>query len=285
VPAASVRPLEPRDVDAVHDVMTAAFQDLNVRMNEPPEPEGPIAGSRVRVGRCLATDPGGAWVAERDGEVVGCALAILREGVWGLSLLVVRPDAQSSGAGRELLARSWEYGRDARGWIVLASRDPRALRSYSRLGLALHPAVAARGRVDGIAAPPEVRVGGRDDLPLTEAVDRAVRGAAHGEDLLSLTQLGGELLVLPERGYVVVRDGSIRTLAALDDDAAATLLRAALARAGDHEASVEWITSGQNWAIAPCLDAGLEIRVDVGGVFLAGDVGPFRPYLPGGAYL
>ena len=70
----------------------------------------------------------------------------MREGVWGLSLLVVRPDAQSSGVGRELLDRAYEYGDGARGWIVLASRDARALRSYARLGLALHPAVAARGR-------------------------------------------------------------------------------------------------------------------------------------------
>jgi GNAT superfamily N-acetyltransferase len=284
MPSAAVRPLEPRDIDAVHNVMTAAFGDLSRRMGEPPEPEGPIGVSRVRIGRCLATDPGGAWVAEQGGEVVGSALAIVREGVWGLSLLVVRPDAQSDGAGRELLARSWEYGAGARGWIVLASRDPRALRSYARLGLELHPAIAARGRAR-IAAPPDVRPGDADDLPLTEAVDRAVRGAAHGGDVLALMEVGGQLLVLPERGYVVVRNGGVRQLAALDEVSAATLLRAALASAGPDEASVEWITSAQNWAIAPCLEAGLELRNDVGAVFVGGDVGPFTPYLPSGAYL
>jgi GNAT superfamily N-acetyltransferase len=283
VPPAPVRPLEPRDIDAVHHVMTTAFQDLNVRMGEPPEPEGPIEHTRLRVNHCLATDPGGSWVAERGGEIVGCALAIMREGVWGLSLLIVRPDAQSDGVGRELLARSWEYGRDARGWIVLASRDPRALRSYARLGLTLHPAVAARGRPRA-AAPPEVRPGSAADLPLTERVDRAVRGAAHGADVMALVGVAGELLVLPDRGYVIVRGGTVRLLAALDEEAAALLLRAALARAGA-EAAVEWITAAQHWAIAPCLDAGLELRNDVGGVFLAGDVGPFAPYLPSGAYL
>ena len=264
--------------------MTAAFQDLNRRMGEPPEPEGPIAHTRIRVSRCLATDPAGSWVAERGGEVVGCALAIVREGVWGLSLLIVRPDAQSDGVGRELLARSWEYGRDARGWIVLASRDPRALRSYAGLGLALHPAVAARGRPRA-ESPPEVRPGTAADLPLTETVDRAVRGAAHGEDIRALLDVAGELLVLPERGYVVVRSGTVRQLAALDEEAAALLLRAALARAAGGDASVEWITAAQNWAIGPCLEAGLELRNDVGGVFLGGDVGPFAPYLPSGAYL
>jgi predicted N-acetyltransferase YhbS len=285
VPNPSVRPLEPRDIEAVHHVTLAAFADLQRRFGEPPEPAGHLSATRVRVGRLHAADPGGAWVAERDGEVVGCSLGIVREGVWGLSLLVVQPDAQSGGVGRELLARAWEYGNGARGRIVLASRDTRALRSYARLGLDLHPAIAARGRPRGVATPPEVRPGTPDDLPLTADVDRAVRGAAHGEDLLALVQTGGDFLVLPERGYAVVRDGAVRQLAARDEGSAATLLRACLAAAGPSQASVEWITGHQNWAIAPCLDAGLELKMDVGAVFLGGDVGPFSPYVPSGAYL
>jgi GNAT superfamily N-acetyltransferase len=276
--------MEPHDIDAAYYVSIAAFDDLNRRMGGPEEAPGSIAAARVRLGRCLTTDPGGAWVAERDGEVVGCALAIVRDGLWGLSLLVVRPDAQSSGAGRELLGRAFAYGSGARGRIVLASRDVRALRSYSRLGLHLHPAIAARGRAR-VAAPPEVRPGTVDDLPLTAAVDHAVRGAAHGEDILALVDAGCRFLVLPERGYALLRDGDVRLLAALDETAAATLLRACLAAADGRDASVEWITSAQGWAIAPCLDAGLELRADGGAVFLAGDVGPFAPYLPSGAFL
>ena len=76
----------------------------------------------------------------------------------------------------------------------------------------------------------------------------------------------------------------VRLLAATDEAAAVTLLHACLAAAGSGEASVEWITSAQGWAVAPCLDAGLELRLD-GAVFLDGDVGPFAPYLPSGAYL
>jgi GNAT superfamily N-acetyltransferase len=186
VPGPSVRPLEAADIDAVHQVTVAAFEDLNRRFNEPPEPPGPIAASRIRLGRLLATDPGGAWVAEQNGSVVGCSLAIVRDGVWGLSLLVVSPGAQSTGVGRELLSRAWEHGRDARGWIILASRDARALRSYARLGLRVHPALAARGRPRRVTAPPDVRSGTLEDLPLTVVVDRAVRGAAHGEDLVAL---------------------------------------------------------------------------------------------------
>ena len=286
MPDPSVRPLEAGDVDAVHEISVEAFQDLNRRFGEPPEPAGPLAATRVRLGHLLSTDPGGAWVAERGGRVVGCSLAVLREGLWGLSLLVVSPGAQSGGVGRELLARAREYGDAARGWIVLASRDPRALRSYARLGLHMHPALAARGRPRRATPPPEVRPGTLADLPLTVEVDRAVRGAAHGDDIAALLESGGDLLVLPERGYAVVRDGAIvRVLAARDEEGAATLLRACLAGAGGREASVEWITSAQGWAVEPCLEAGLELRMDVGAVFLAGDVGPFAPYLPSGAYL
>jgi hypothetical protein len=49
-------------------------------------------------------------------------------------------------------------------------------------------------------------------------------------------------------------------------------------------AEVEWLTSRRQWAIAVAVDARLEL--DQGGaVFVRGDVGAFRPYLPGGAYL
>jgi hypothetical protein len=235
----------------------------------------------------LASDPGGAWVAERGGRIVGCALGIVREGVWGLSLLVVDPRLQSAGAGRELLARARAHGNGARGFVILSSRDTRALRAYARLGLELHPAISARGRPRPVATPPEVRPGSLADQPLFDAVDRAVRGAAHGADVEALLTPGGRLLVVPERGYAVVRDGTVRLLAARDEVAAAVLLRAvfaAAARAG-FDAAVEWITGAQPWAIGPCLEAGLDLRFDIGAVFVGGDVGPFAPYLPSGPYL
>jgi GNAT superfamily N-acetyltransferase len=280
-----VRPMEPADAEAVYAISLAAFADLDVRLGLPPEPPSPGSGAALRVGRIQRTDPGGAWVAERDGEVVGGALAIVRDGIWGLSLLVVRPDAQSSGIGRELLARAHEYANGARGRIVLASRDPRALRAYARLGLEVHPALEARGRARVPSPPAEVRPGSADDLPLTEAVDRAVRGAPHGEDILALIAAGGRMLVLPERGYAVLRGAELRLLAAFDEESAATLLRGCLAAADGGESSLGFITSAQQWAVAPCVEAGLELRSEGGAVFLGGDVGPFAPYLPSGAYL
>jgi hypothetical protein len=65
--------------------------------------------------------------------------------------------------------------------------------------------------------------------------------------------------------------------------AGADLLRAYVA-AARRDVIVEFITSAQQWAVAPCIEAGLELQPG-GAVFLGGDVGPFAPYLPSGAYL
>ena len=58
-----------------------------------------------------------------------------------------------------------------------------------------------------------------------------------------------------------------------------------LARAGDRAIGVNWITGRQQWAVEVCVEARLELRTDSGALFLGGDVGPFQPYLPSGAYL
>jgi GNAT superfamily N-acetyltransferase len=276
------------DLRPAFDLQVRSFVDLDRRRgseDDGPLPDPDIAVIRFR--RLFEADPGGAWVAERDGALAGVALALVREGLWGLSLLVVDPSAQGEGAGRELLARAWAYGDGARGHVILSSSDPRAIRAYALLGLEMHPAVAAKGIPIGMKQPAGIREGGPADLPFTEAVDRAVRGAAHGGDVLAMLEAGHEMLVAPERGYTMLRGGELRMLAACDEDAARDLLRAALARVQERgaKADVQFITARQQWAVAVCLEARLELEPDCGCVFTGGDVGPFSPYLPSGAYL
>jgi GNAT superfamily N-acetyltransferase len=282
------RPMRDEDIPAVHGVMLAAFGDLERRLGEEYEGAQPqLAQTTIRFRRTLATDPGGSWVAERDGRVAGTAVGILRDGVWGLSMFIVDPAAQGAGMGRELLARALEYGAAARGRIILASRDRRAIGAYARLGLDLHPSVMASGRPHGVEAPADVRDGGPADLAMTVAIDLAVRGAAHGEDLLAMLAGGSRLLVLPERAYAVALGGQVRLLAATDEAAASAVLRAVLARAqaAGEKAMVEWITARQGWAVRTCLEAGLELSTNAGPLFTGGELGPLTPYLPNGAYL
>jgi GNAT superfamily N-acetyltransferase len=280
-----IRPMERSDVHRVDAVSSAAFADLNDRVGAYPGPSSDPSASAVRVGHLLATDPGGAWVAEgEDGALCGVALALVREGVWGLSLLVVLPDVQSQGVGRELLARAWAYGEGrAHGFVILASRDQRALRSYVRLGLDLHPALNAAGRPRGVSAPAGVRPWQEGDRAWADEVGRAVRGGAHGDDIGALLAAGATASVLPERGYAVSKGGAVRLLAAADEEAARTLLQAQLAAAADG-IFVDWLTSAQQWAIRACIDAGLALDIS-GAVLTGGELGPMRPYLPSGAYL
>jgi len=283
----ALRPMGPGDALAVHELAERTFADLGDRMHEPVPPPRPPGPALVRHEHQLARDPDGAWVADAGGEVVGAALAIERDGLWGLSLLVVDPRHQSGGLGRALLARALEYGGGGRrGGIILASPDPRALRAYARAGFTPQPSLTAHGSPSGTAAPPAVREGGLEDLGLTERVDHVVRGVAHGDDVVALLRGGSRLLVVPGRGYATVgADGGVRLLAALDDEAAADLLRAALASVPAGEATrVDWLTAAQGWAIGPVLDARLELRGG-GAVFVRGEVGVLRPYLPSGAYL
>jgi GNAT superfamily N-acetyltransferase len=278
------RPLREDDVPAAHEVSLAAFEDYARRRGDevPPRPDPRHAHIRLR--RFLIADPDGAWVAEEpDGTLSGVGLALLRAGLWGLSLLVVDPARQSDGIGRELLARTLAYGEQARGAIILASSDPRALRAYTRAGFTMHPTAAAQGRPRGVEPAPEVRPFVPCDHAMAADVDRAVRGAPHGEDLDVLATQGCRLLAFPDRGYAVLRGGEVKLIAAHDEEAAAALLRTALAQA-EGTAVVEWLTGRQQWATDVVVSAGLALE-PAGAVFVRGDVGRLRPYLPSGAYL
>jgi GNAT superfamily N-acetyltransferase len=282
----ALRPMRDDDVAVAHDVMLAAFGELEPPSGEePPPPPGDLSGPHERFRHLLRTDPEGAWVAvDEDDRPIGAALALVRDGVWGLSLLVVRPDAQSAGAGGALLRASLAHGDGARGGIVLASSDSRALRAYHRAGFTMHPAARATGVPRGVEPDPAVVAFDPErDGAMAGAIGRTVRGAAHGDDLAALARGGAELLALPGRGFAAIREGDVKLVAAADDAAAATLLRSALARCKGH-AEVSWLTGAQRWAVDVVLTARMELAV-WGAVFLRGDTGTFTPYLPSGAYL
>jgi GNAT superfamily N-acetyltransferase len=265
--------MRPSDADAVVDLMHAVWGV---------EERGPAL---LRARHLIGTDPGGAWVTQDGGGVVdGAALALLREGLWGLSLLIVRPDRQSAGCGRALLGAATAYGADARGGIVIASSDPRALRSYWRAGYALRPAFDADGPVRHRPALPATVREGRwpADRALVDELSRAQRGAAHSPDTDALLAAGCRLLVHDDGGYVFAAGGRAVLLAARGERVARALLEAVL---HDAETGTVWFLDGeQQWAIDVVLAAGLSLR-PAGATCVRGDVGPMRPYLPSGAYL
>jgi GNAT superfamily N-acetyltransferase len=281
------RPLTPDDDHATVELMFTAFDDLDRRMGRAVHPPPPPESGMVRVRHLATTDPEGAWAAEEDGELVGAAQSIVREGVWGLSLLVVHPRMQGAGVGRELLERSLRTLDGARGGIILSSEDPRAMRLYFRAGFSLRPALDARGAPVRRPASPEAVRPGRwpEDRELVDSAGRHVRGAGHGRDIPAMLESGNEILVHERGGFVVHRGGEVKVLAAHDDDAAAELMRAAInATPPGGSASAEFLSAGHDWAVGVALDAGLHL-LRGGAIFVRGDLGPMAPYLPSGAYL
>ena len=286
---ADLRQLTDDDVAPVHALATAAFADLDRRLNRPEDrfpPPGP-EWYATRTRHLLATDPEGCVAVERDGELVGVAIAILREGVWGLSLLVVHPDHQSGGAGRELMDAALAYGADARARLILASEDPRAMRLYHRTGHRLVPSFDAHGAIRRRpGSPRDVRPGRwPEDAPIADEIGRRVRGAGYARDVEAYVSNGDAFLVHEGLGFAVHRNGGPMLLAASEDAVAAGLLRACLhAAPPDAEPTVMFVTHANDWAIEVCLDAGLEL-IPAGPVCVQGDPGPLAPWLPSGAFL
>src|SRR4051794_25864545 len=79
-----------------------------------------------RVAHLQRTDPGGAWVAEAGGAIIGMAIALVREGIWGLSLFAVARDHQSRGIGREPVEAALRHRAGPRGDPLLPSERPAA---------------------------------------------------------------------------------------------------------------------------------------------------------------
>jgi GNAT superfamily N-acetyltransferase len=245
------------------------------------------ARQHARIRHLVATDPGGCWVAELDGRVQGVGLALLREGVWGFSLFGVAEALQGRGVGRELFARCWAYGADARGHIVVSSTNPAAMGIYARTGLPVRPCLAAAGIPDLSRAPEldGVEDAGEAGIPVADAIGRELRGAGHGRDLPVPMAHGARLLLYQDRAFALARGGNIIMAGARDEDAAQRVLWALFAAAGPGATvNVDFLTAGQDWALPVCLDARLVLSPD-GPMFAGGALGPMAPYIPSGAYL
>jgi GNAT superfamily N-acetyltransferase len=290
----TLRPMRDTDVAGAVVAFDSGFLAMRARFGLP------ITGNSIqderrrqdRTRHFLATDPGGSWVADDDGTIVGMSQSFVRENYWMLSQLGTVPGQQGRGLGRELLRLALSHGDPTSPGTIQCSRDPKAMALYSSFGFSLHPVVAAWGtlRPGAVTRPDNVlRLEPADvldaHLDIVSAIDRHVRGSARMIDLQSmLSQPGNRLLLHEDRAYAVAKDDRIVTLGARDEASATLVLETMLAEAPEQEIiEVNWLTSAQQWAIKVLTQAGIELQ-PYGPVMVRGMAGPPSPYIPSGGY-
>jgi GNAT superfamily N-acetyltransferase len=270
------------DVAPLVEVQHQTFDDLARRIGEPPFELTPDTRERLtaRLAHLQASDPDSAWVAVVDGELVGGALALVRDGMWFLSLLMVKPGYQGKSIGRELLDASLTTATD-RSWI-LSTVEPAAVRRYQRAGFALHPTYTAKGVPDRTAIPAVsgVRVGDEDPETMDHVL-RVLRGAGLGAEEGYFRARGTKVAVVPGKGFAVLRPLGTAWLGAVDEQTARDLLWTVLAEATE-PVEIDWLGADQQWGIDVCLDARLTLGAGAS-VCLRGQP-PMSPYLPCGAF-
>jgi GNAT superfamily N-acetyltransferase len=283
------------DLEAFGEITATSYYEVDARTYQRAWPD-PVRRPPGRTGAwiertraALATDPGGCWVAEVDGELVGGAVSRVRELMWILASFAVRPEHQGQGIGTQLMAAAMHHGRGCLRGMFAASADPGAVRRYRLAGFDLHPQMLLTGVVDRSAIPvvERVREGTAADVDLLDSVDRRTRGAAHLSDHeLLLAQF--RLVVADHStgsGYAYVdADGAPTLLAASNRRTAARLMWEALASSRpDEQLSVRHITAANAWA----LDVGLAARMAIyqNGYLCLRNMKPPAPYLHHGSLL
>lgn len=290
-----IRPMRPDDVAAAEALSAAAYGGVAgidadpTRVPVLPRSIGEASAWQQRTRHLLTTDPGGSWVAEIDGEMVGFAVGLVRELMWILASYAVLPSHQGQGIGREILSAAAQHGRGCLRGMLASSADPGATRRYRAAGFDLHPFMQLQGTVDRTTLPilDRVRAGGAADHDLLDSIDRRTRGAAHGPDHGWL--FASSRLIVADRstgsGYAYLGpDGSLLLLAATNRRTATDLLWEALAAAPpDTEVCVDRITAANQWAIDVGMAAGLGLHPS--GYLALRHLKPPAPYLPHRAFL
>jgi hypothetical protein len=325
------RPVSEADLDACTATWKVSIDDYQGRLSQPPMPAD-LAPLRRLLVHTLATDPARFWVATRTGapagsrageapsEVVGFASATLREGLWFLSMLFVRPGLQGAGVGRALMDLAQAGGSSLpvpgpddpldsaiHTWGMCTDAvQPISNGLYARRGMLPRvPIWRLFGEVRRAAALPELPStleavpfesvvteaadGHRRLAALVDALDRELIGAAHPVDHAYLRREGRTGFLVRERGsptmpalgYVYGSSGGrLGPMGALDPALHPALLGVAIRRTPMLGAIASWVPGTADRATRALLDAGLRYDGFPGLVCWSEPDHPFDRYLP-----
>ncbi|MEA2576554.1 MAG: hypothetical protein QOD78_142 [Chloroflexota bacterium] len=284
------RPARPDELPACADVWRDSINDYTRRLNQPDVP--PETASLLRLYAHLqSTDPERFVVATipagpggGDERVVGFAAALMRERLWFLSMLFVRPELQGSGVGRALLARVGPHeGEASYRSTATDSAQPIANALYASQGIVprvpllnligLPQDPDAFGTLPSGVVPSAFRdlaagAGGDGHRRLAEAVDgldREVLGVAHPLDHRWLRQEGrsGWLYHGPDGSVVgygyATEAGRIGPVAVRDEALLAPILGHLSNAVIPRGAFALWLPGTADRAIVPALRAGFQL--------------------------
>jgi GNAT superfamily N-acetyltransferase len=265
--AASFRVGAAGDIAAAHQVFCRALGSLR-RHHGFPWTDPPLQWFDPVARHLLATDPDRFHVAEVDGQLVGFAMAFVRDGFWFLSALFIDPGHQGVGIGRQLFERA--AAGAGRMITVTDSIQPVSNALYARHGLVpVAPVLQFEGR-PSVMEPHELEPAGSDAADLRD-LDVSAYGFDRAIDHAHWTQQR-RCTVWLRQGRAVAYTyrsitGSIGPLAAQDPESAAAALRAELARTP--RASVV-IPGSARLMVTTAVGAGLSLLAPPG-LLLLGD--------------
>ena len=199
----------PDDSYVVFKIFEDTYADLSRRMGSTtatsaadPEALARMWEERRSLYEHLAHTAEHFWLAEKDGEPIGFARSINRDGVRQLTEYFVLPDIQSAGVGRELLKRAFpEEGAKYRS--IISSPDMAAQSHYLKAGVYPHLPLYYFGR-----QPEQVPLA--SDLvfvPLTDSPnDLAVLGELDQKVLGYRRDVDHQWLASDRQGYLYQRN-------------------------------------------------------------------------------
>jgi len=182
-----------------------AVTDLSKRIGAPWDPDPADLWPRLEpIFKRLGDHAAEWWLAQDagDGEVIGYARSVDRDGLFELTEFFVRPARQSAGVGRRLLELAFPPDRgEVR--AIIATPDLRALSRYYRAGTVVRfPIVSLTGPPAAAAEASDLDIvrASPDDIPELAALERSVIEFDRGSDELAW-------LLEQREGYLYRREG------------------------------------------------------------------------------
>jgi GNAT superfamily N-acetyltransferase len=175
-----VRDATPADAESCGRIFYDAFESIATRHRLPIEPSS-REFTRFAVGQMLATEDVAGLVAERAGEVLGCAFVDERAVIAGIGPVTVDPVVQDDGIGRTLMEAALRRERD-RGAVgirlVQTAYHYRSLALYAKLGFVVRePLSVLQGTPPALSIPGlGVRPANEQDLDSCDELCARVHG-------------------------------------------------------------------------------------------------------------